>query len=106
MKTGICLVLVGLTIVAAGCGSDEPPAGQPDSSEPASSRATSTTASTATDPELVGLWQRVNKCPELVGAVEEAGLGPVASSVDLVLAAHGSRRLAMPKADWALPPRS
>jgi hypothetical protein len=47
-----------------------------------SSAATPTTASTtATDPALVGLWRRVNKCPELVGAVEEAGLGSVASSV-------------------------
>jgi hypothetical protein len=82
ITTRICLVLVGLTIVAAGCGSDEPPAGQPASSESTSSAATSTTASTtATDPELVGLWQRVNKCPQLVAALEEAGLGPVASSV-------------------------
>jgi hypothetical protein len=82
MKTGICLVLVGLAIVAAGCGSDEPPAGQPAASESTSSAATSTTASTtATDPELVGLWRRVNKCPELVGALDEAGLGAVAPSV-------------------------
>jgi hypothetical protein len=70
-----------LTIVAAGCASDEPSAGQ-SATDSTTSAATSTTAdTTATDPDLVGLWRRVNKCSELVGALEEAGLGDVAFSV-------------------------
>jgi hypothetical protein len=81
MKSGICFVLVALTLVAAGCGSDEPSAGPSAATDSTSSAATSTTAEkTATDPDLVGLWQRVNKCSELVAALEDAGLGDVASS--------------------------
>jgi hypothetical protein len=79
LKTGICLALVSLTLAAVGCGSDESPAEQ--AGEPTSSAATSTTSTTATDAELVGLWQRTNTCPELVAALEEAGLGAAASSV-------------------------
>jgi hypothetical protein len=78
----ICLVLVALTIVAAGCASDEPSAGQSATTDSTTSAATSTTTErTATDPELVGLWRRVNRCSELVGALQDAGLGDVAFSV-------------------------
>jgi hypothetical protein len=69
-------------MVAAGCASDEPSAGQSATNDSTTSAATSTTAdTTAADPELVGLWRRVNKCSELVGALEDAGLGDVAFSV-------------------------
>jgi hypothetical protein len=82
LKTGICLILVCLTVVAAGCGSGEPSAEQPGATDSTSPAATSTIADKmATDPELVGLWRRVNKCSELVGALEDAGLGDVAFSV-------------------------
>ena len=82
MKTRLCLAFVGLALSAAGCGSDEPSAGQPAASESIGLAAKPTTASTtATDPQLVGLWRRVNKCPELIGALEEAGLGAAAASV-------------------------
>jgi hypothetical protein len=78
----ICLVLVALTIVAAGCASDEPSAGQSATTDSTTSAATSTTTErTATDPELVGLWRRVNRCSELVGVLQDAGLGDVAFSV-------------------------
>jgi hypothetical protein len=82
VKTRLCLALVGLALAAAGCGSDERSAGQPATSESTSSAAAPTTANTtATDPKLVGLWRRVNRCPELIGALGEAGLGAAAASV-------------------------
>jgi len=82
VKTRLCLALVGLALSAAGCGSDEPPAAQRASSGSTTSAATPTTAGTAAaDSDLVGLWRRVNKCPELIGALEEAGLGAAAASV-------------------------
>jgi hypothetical protein len=82
IRTRLCLALVGLALSAAGCGSDEPPAAQRASSESTTSAATTTTAgAAAADSQLVGLWRRVNKCPELIGALEEAGLGAAAASV-------------------------
>jgi hypothetical protein len=82
MKARLCLALVGLALSAVGCGSDEPSAGQQAAGESTGWTAAPTTAgTTATDPELVGLWRRVNKCPELLGALEEAGLGAAAASV-------------------------
>jgi len=82
MKTRLWLALICLALSAAGCGSDEPPAARRASSESTTSAATPTTAGTAAaDSELVGLWRRVNKCPELIGALEEAGLGAAAASV-------------------------
>ena len=82
VKTRLCLALVGLAFSAAGCGSDDRSAGQPATSESTSSAARPTTAgTTATDPKLVGLWRRVNRCPELIGALGEAGLGAAAASV-------------------------
>jgi hypothetical protein len=69
-------LLIALTVLAVGCGSDESSsAGQPSSTQ-------STTAGTTTAaPAIVGRWERVNKCPQLVMALEEAGLGSIAPSV-------------------------
>lgn len=33
------------------------------------------------NPALVGRWKRVNKCPELVKALEDSGLGAIAPSL-------------------------
>jgi hypothetical protein len=71
-------LLVALTVLAAGCGSDESPsAGQPSSTQSTSATTAPTTAALA----IVGRWERVNKCPQLVMALEEAGLGVIAPSV-------------------------
>jgi hypothetical protein len=71
-------VLVSALVV--GCGESE--------SEPAASRKTSVASTDATTPTttaethaLVGRWERVNKCPELMRALSEAGLGAIAASV-------------------------
>jgi hypothetical protein len=70
------IVLVLLVVLSTGCGSDEPSSvGQP---TPTGATATGTTNS---GPTLVGRWERVNECPELVKALDEAGLGAIAPSV-------------------------
>ncbi len=83
MKPVIWPLLVGLAILAGGCGSNgSTSAGEQPSSGSTTTDTSSTTAETATPtPALVGRWKRVNKCPELVKALEGAGLGALAPSV-------------------------
>lgn len=83
MKTGIWLLLVGLTVLAAGCGSSgSTSAGQPSSSQSTTAATSSTIAGTTTaTPTIVGRWKRVNKCPQLVKALDNAGLGAIAPAV-------------------------
>ena len=69
MRKSICAVLFCVAVVAAGCGSG---GGRAPAAEP--------TVSTATETELVGRWERVNECEQLVGAFEDAGLGKLAPS--------------------------
>ena len=81
MNNGICLMVV-LAVLAAGCGSDESTgAGEP--SNEATTAATGATAPEATSDTspLVGRWRRVNKCAELVKALDDAGLKAIAPSV-------------------------
>jgi hypothetical protein len=67
LRLKLCGLLICLCALAVGCGSDG------DEPEPASA---GTSAST-TQP-LVGRWERVNECPQLVKAFEEAGLAKLA----------------------------
>jgi hypothetical protein len=71
-------VMVVVTVLAAGCGSSEStPAGEPETTATGSTK--SHTKSDA--PTLVGRWERVNECPQLVKALDQAGLRPIAPSV-------------------------
>jgi hypothetical protein len=70
-------VLVVLTILVAGCGgsNESTPAEEPSFSEPT----TATPESAA--PAIVGRWEQVHSCPQLVKALGRAGLRPVAPAM-------------------------
>ncbi len=76
------MVFVLVTVLAAGCGSDKSTAAEEPSSQSTAAATGSTTPDTTTDaPTLVGRWERVNECPQLLKALEQAGLGAIAPSV-------------------------
>lgn len=70
----LCLVL------SAGCGSQEPSSAD-DAGRPTSAAATESSASGGGEAAIVGRWERVHACTELVSALEEAGLGDVAAPI-------------------------
>jgi hypothetical protein len=69
----LCLVLL-----SAGCGSDEPSSADDAGS---STTAAATESSASAESAIVGRWERVHACSELVSALEEAGLGDVAAPI-------------------------
>lgn len=70
-----------VSILAMGCGgSQSEPAGPAEQTSVASTDATTPTTTAETE-ALVGRWERVNECPQLVKALSEADLGAVAASV-------------------------
>lgn len=76
MKVAICVLLMCISAFAVGCGSDaESDEGAP--TVPSTSPAT-TGDTTAEAPSLVGRWERVNECPQLVDAYRQAGLAEIA----------------------------
>jgi hypothetical protein len=81
LRGAIALVL-STALAVAGCGSDVSGQATASSAQEASQSVTSPAASSApqTD-ELVGRWERVNKCPELVKALSDAGLAALAPAV-------------------------
>jgi hypothetical protein len=77
VKAAICVLLV-VAVLTVGCGSSE----STPAKEPTSTAAGSTTSQTKGDvPTLVGRWERVNECTQLVRALDQAGLRPIAPSV-------------------------
>jgi len=75
VRGAVCLLIMCLTAFAVGCGSDG------DSAEEASTvRSNASTIGTTTTeaPTLVGRWERVNECEQLVEAFEQADLADVA----------------------------
>jgi hypothetical protein len=79
VRRSICVLLTCLFAVAVGCGSDgESDEGAP--TVPSTSPAT-TGDTTAEAPTLVGRWERVNECPQIVEAIEKAGLAEIAPGV-------------------------
>jgi hypothetical protein len=78
----VVLAAAAVVILAAGCGSNESRGAQQQSAESTTATAETTTASSSTStPAIVGRWKRVLKCPEVVMAVDDAGLGAIAPSV-------------------------
>jgi hypothetical protein len=73
----ICVLLLCLSAFAVGCGSDNESA---DGSATAASTGSTTgeAAPAAETPTLVGRWERVNECSQLVEADERAGLAEIA----------------------------
>lgn len=74
---GRCLVIcISFAVIAAGCGSD----GSVESGSTSPSPSPEETVSAVA--ELVGTWERVTNCPEVVKILEEADLDPwIAESV-------------------------
>jgi hypothetical protein len=66
------LSLVVLTVLATGCGSDE--------SKPSAEPTTAATTETAAPP-IVGRWEQVHSCEQLVKALAKAGLARVAPAM-------------------------
>jgi hypothetical protein len=66
--------LVVVAVATAGCTSSTHPDSSPRTSE------TSPSSSSAPPPvaELVGRWQRITSCPELVAGLKQSGLAPLA----------------------------
>ena len=69
-----------LMLFAAGCGSDEPtPAA--DASPATTAATTETSPGSVGESAIVGRWQRVHKCGELLNALDKAGLREVAPRI-------------------------
>ena len=79
MKVAIWMALLCISSFAVGCGSN----GESDEGAPTVPSTTSAMTAPTTEevPELVGRWERVNECPQLVEAVEAAGLPEIAPAV-------------------------
>jgi hypothetical protein len=75
----VCALLI--SVLAAGCGGSESEQAEPSGQTSVASTAATTPATTAETQALVGRWERVNECPQLVKALDEAGLGAIAPSV-------------------------
>ena len=74
VKGALCVLLMCLSPFAVACGSD----GAESAGE---TSAAATVPATSTEvPSVVGRWERVNECPQLVKAFDEAGLAEVAPS--------------------------
>jgi hypothetical protein len=71
-------MLLAVPVLAVGCGSSETAEEQPSAEATTAAADTTTSGSSAA---IVGRWQRENKCPELVKALDDAGLGNIAASV-------------------------
>jgi hypothetical protein len=75
VKRAICVLLICFSGIAVGCGSE----GESAEGTPTVGATDSTTQTKETEtPALVGRWERVNECPQLVAAFEEAGLAELA----------------------------
>jgi hypothetical protein len=82
MKAAIYVLLGAMLALAAGCGGSSESAEEPAAQSTAAASTEATTSETTTDaPPLVGRWERVNECPQLVKALNHVGLGAVAPSM-------------------------
>jgi len=86
MKSTLALLLA-FTTMSVACNSSSPPSGptsvtpqSPAASSPSNPASTSSSASPISSPVagLVGRWERVVTCQELVSELDKAGLGPLA----------------------------
>src|SRR5512132_1017917 len=78
----VVLAAAAVVVLAAGCGSNESGGAKQQSAESTTAASETTTASSSTStPAIVGRWKRALNCPEVVKAVDDAGLGAIAPSV-------------------------
>lgn len=78
MRGGASFFLVALTVLVAGCGgsNESTPAEEPSASEPTTAETTESEA-----PPIVGRWEQVHSCQQLVKALDKAGLGALAPAM-------------------------
>ena len=67
----VAAAIVSLTACGSSAGTPEAPGGD---------TSTRSTESDAAEPAIVGRWMQVHSCDQLVGGLEEAGLGAIAPS--------------------------
>lgn len=73
----VWICLASLVLLLPGCGQDDAPArstGEQSGHTSTAGSATATAAPSVVTSALVGEWERFQKCPELVGALRQAGL--------------------------------
>lgn len=68
-----------LALFAAGCGSDEPTSAR--DASPSTTAATEKSPGSVGQSAIVGRWERVNECSELLNALDEAGLREAAPKI-------------------------
>jgi hypothetical protein len=78
LKTIRLLSLVGVALLITGCSSNGSPVAGPSSLQTSTTPSTSPSASASAIAPLVGRWERVVTCEELVAALRDAGFGPLA----------------------------
>lgn len=73
-------MLLWLALFAAGCGSDEPTSAD-DASPSTTAATTETSPGSVGESAIVGRWERVHDCSELLNALDDAGLREVAPPI-------------------------
>ena len=81
LKGAIGLLVVSLATGVTGCGSDGGSEAAPSSTHEPVPAVTSPASTGPESHELVGRWERVNECPQLIKALSDAGLAALAPSV-------------------------
>ena len=79
MKAALWISLWWLALLGAGCGSDEPTAD--DAAPPTTAVTTETSPAGFGASAIVGRWERVHECSELLNALDKAGLRVVAPAI-------------------------
>lgn len=73
-------ISVWLALVITGCGSDDPTSAG-DASPTTAAVTTQSSRGSVGEPAIVGRWERVHKCSELLAALDAAGLREVAAPI-------------------------
>ena len=76
MSRAAALWFIAVAVLAAGCGGEAEPDAEPSASAPTTEAATESAAS-----GIVGRWEQVHSCEQLVKALEKAGLRAVAPAM-------------------------
>ena len=84
MRRSASIGLLTLLVLTAGCSASEPtakPAPDKTTAKPASKKTTAAPTTASSPAAIVGRWEQVHTCRQLVTALNQAGLQPVAPAV-------------------------
>jgi hypothetical protein len=79
IRASLASLLISLLLV--GCGGGESESAEPSGQTSVASTDATTPTTTAEMEALVGRWEHVNECPQLMKALSQAGLGAVGAAV-------------------------